>query len=327
MKTRLNTKKRIIIAYYSALLLFTVYAVLDVFVIKHTYQADVSKAAVNPVKVAADEGGSKEPENIITSDEISEISDDDEPLNMTKNEEFDYSYSDDDISIAISNYRAFDTEVFIADVTISSPDLMKTAFAEDAYGKNIVQPTSEQAEDNGAILAINGDYYGARETGYVARNGVLYSDKPSDVDALAVYSDGSMEVIRQDERSAEDLMEKGAMHLFSFGPGLISDGTVTVRKEQDVNVVGQHHPRTSIGMIEKNHYIFLVADGRFDNNVGLTLYQMATILQSFGVKCAYNLDGGGSSTLWFQGSILNHPTSKGDEIQERAVSDIVYIGR
>lgn len=45
-----------------------------------------------------------------------------------------------------------------------------------------------------------------------------------------------------------------------------------------------------------------------------------------GVKTAYNLDGGGSSTLYFNGQVINKPTTGGNKISERAVSDIVYIG-
>ena len=47
-------------------------------------------------------------------------------------------------------------------------------------------------------------------------------------------------------------------------------------------------------------------------------------MQSLGVKTAYNLDGGGSSTMVFNGQLVNKPTTTG-RISERGVSDIVYI--
>lgn len=46
-----------------------------------------------------------------------------------------------------------------------------------------------------------------------------------------------------------------------------------------------------------------------------------------GCQCAYNLDGGGSSTMWFMGDVVNNPTTNGNSISERKVSDIVYIGQ
>ena len=44
------------------------------------------------------------------------------------------------------------------------------------------------------------------------------------------------------------------------------------------------------------------------------------------LKDAYNLDGGGSSVMIFNGKIINKPTSNGEDIRERSSSDIVYIG-
>ena len=50
-------------------------------------------------------------------------------------------------------------------------------------------------------------------------------------------------------------------------------------------------------------------------------------MKGLGCVTAYNLDGGGSSTMWFNGKVLNRPTTFGDTIAERSVSDIVYIGK
>ena len=71
--------------------------------------------------------------------------------------------------------------------------------------------------------------------------------------------------------------------------------------------------------------MFVVSDGRTDESEGLSLYELATFMQGLGVKEAYNLDGGGSSTMYFNGEVINNPTSNG-KIKEREVSDIVYIG-
>ena len=69
----------------------------------------------------------------------------------------------------------------------------------------------------------------------------------------------------------------------------------------------------------------MVSDGRTDESEGLSLYELATFMESLGVKAAYNLDGGGSSTMYFNGKVINNPTTNG-KIKEREVSDIVYIG-
>ena len=86
------------------------------------------------------------------------------------------------------------------------------------------------------------------------------------------------------------------------------------------------NPRTAIGMIAPLHYVFVVADGRTAESAGLSLRALAEFMQSLGVQTAYNLDGGGSSTMVFQGAVVNNPTTNGGRIKERSVSDIVYIG-
>ena len=86
------------------------------------------------------------------------------------------------------------------------------------------------------------------------------------------------------------------------------------------------NPRTAIGVIDDLHYVFVVSDGRTSESEGLTLYQLANFMQNLGVKTAYNLDGGGSSTMYFNGQVINNPTTNGNKISERSVSDIVYIG-
>lgn len=77
-------------------------------------------------------------------------------------------------------------------IVLSSPEYLQTVFAQNAYGHNVTEKTSEIAERAGAILAINGDYYGVQEEGYVLRNGVLYRSTAAygQVD-LVIYNDGA----------------------------------------------------------------------------------------------------------------------------------------
>ena len=70
----------------------------------------------------------------------------------------------------------------------------------------------------------------------------------------------------------------------------------------------------------------VVSDGRTTESPGLTLYELACFMKELGVVTAYNLDGGGSSTMYYDGSVVNNPTTNGKKISEREVSDIVYIG-
>ncbi|HRX08506.1 MAG TPA: phosphodiester glycosidase family protein, partial [Candidatus Limiplasma sp.] len=182
----------------------------------------------------------------------------------------------------------------------------------------------EMAENNHAILAINGDYYGFRNDGYVIRNGVLYRDVAGNRQDLVIDADGNFYIIEESEISAQELLAAGAWQVLSFGPALINNGVIAVSYNSEVNQSMTSNPRTAIGQVSALHYIVIVSDGRTSQSDGLTLYALATLMKDLGCTVAYNLDGGGSSTLWFNGEVINNPTD-GRSDGERKVSDIVYF--
>ena len=122
------------------------------------------------------------------------------------------------------------------------------------------------------------------------------------------------------------VVDDGVWQAFSFGPALLIDGEISVTENEETGKAMASNPRTAIGVIDDLHYLFVVSDGRTEESEGLSLYELAAFMQQLGAETAYNLDGGGSSTMVFNGEIINNPTSGGNRIKERKVSDIVYIG-
>ena len=242
----------------------------------------------------------------------------------------DTSYNNGEVSIEIRYMRTLYTDIYIADVVIDDPAYLKTALAEGSFGRNLTDTTSSMAEQNDAILAINGDYYGFRDTGYVIRNGYLYRSVPAkdpNQEDLVLYENGAVDIVREADLTAEEIWDSGAEDIFSFGPGLVIDGEISVVEGEEVKRAQVTNPRTAFGVISPLHYLFVVSDGRTDESVGLSLLELAHLMKDLGCVTAYNLDGGGSSTMWFNGKVLNHPTTFGDTIAERGISDIVYISK
>ena len=239
----------------------------------------------------------------------------------------DFGYQDDNITLTLSEYREYDTQIYVADVQLSSAQYLKAGFANDTYGRNITAPTSEIAELKQAIFAVNGDFYGAHNRGYVIRNGVLYRDVPRDeTELLCIMSDGSFFFTDSTKITAQELMDMGTWQCFMFGPVLFDEGAIQVSETEEVARSLASNPRTAIGIVGDLHYVFVVSDGRTQESAGLSLYQLADFMDRLGAYKAYNLDGGGSSTMIFNGNIINVPTNTGRTIEERSVSDIVYIG-
>lgn len=287
------------IAYSLALIAFTGYLAVDTFAISRVYTVVETEQSNTDNSSSCD--------NVVSTQT---------------------AYSDDNVTISLTEYREYDTSIYVADVQVSSPEYLKTALAQNAYGRNVTEKTSEMAQNNNAILAINGDYYGAQESGYVIRNGVIYRDTVSaGQEDLVIYQDGSLDIVQEDAVTAQELLDNGAQQVLSFGPALLENSTISVSQSEEVGKAKASNPRTAIGMLDDLHYVFVVSDGRTSESAGLSLYQMAKFMQSLGAKTAYNLDGGGSSAMYFNGKIVNNPTTNGNTIQERSVSDIVYIGQ
>jgi hypothetical protein len=245
------------------------------------------------------------------------------------------SYSSDGADVKISTVVTGSgnstVTYYVADVTLTDATVLQSAFANNEFGTNIVEDTSDIAADNNAIFAINGDYYGFRDTGIVIRNGVVYRDEGAR-QGLAFYRDGTVKVYDETGTTAEQLVADGVWNTLSFGPAVLEDGQV-VDGIEDVEVdtnVGNHsiqgeQPRTAVGVVGTNHLVFVVVDGRSPGySAGVTMTGLADIMQGLGATTAYNLDGGGSSTMYFNGQLVNDPLGQG---KERGTSDILYIGK
>jgi exopolysaccharide biosynthesis protein len=218
---------------------------------------------------------------------------------------------------------------YVADLVLGAATDLRSAFADDSFGQNIVQTTSEIAEANDALFAVNGDYYGFRDTGIVIRNGVVYRDEGAR-EGLAFYTDGTVAVYDETTTTAEQLVADGVWNTLSFGPALLVGGTVVDgldSVEVDTNV-GNHsiqgdQPRTAIGVVDANHLVLVVVDGRSPGySAGVTLTELAQIFADLGCTTAYNIDGGGSSTMYYDGALVNDPLGRG---RERGTSDILYV--
>lgn len=312
---KLKVKFRVInFIFYILLISCSIFVILDTFVIPHESNLTSNSNKNEEILSNNDTGDSSDEneEDYINNSSVATITDN--------------SYKDENISIKITTERSNNTTYYVADISLSDSKYLKTALANDTYGRNIKETTSKMAENNNAIFAINGDYYGFRDYGYVIRNGVLYRETANeDNDALVIDNDGNFSIVNESELSAKELLNKGAWQVLSFGPALIENREVVVGKNDEVSQAKTSNPRTAIGQVDELHYIVIVADGRTSESEGLSLYELAQVMKEYNCTTAYNLDGGGSSTMYFNGEVINNPTS-GRSIGERSVSDIVYIG-
>lgn len=211
---------------------------------------------------------------------------------------------------------------YVADVYVSTIHAVRTAFADNMYGKNIRNFVSSMAKENGAILAISGDSYGESDNACVIRNGVLYHSDPGTSDVCVLFRDGVMKTYAAAQFDAETVMQQGAWQAWTFGPALLDGNGGILSAFHSTEYLNKVNPRAAIGYVAPGHYILVVVDGRQEGySAGVTMNQLAALMQEEGCLTAYNLDGGKSAVMVYNGKQVSRPIGAG-----RTISDIIYIG-
>lgn len=239
---------------------------------------------------------------------------------IKKSEYEKWNYERDDLKINIQKVSKNNNTMYVANIHLANPDKLCSEFAFDNHEKAISgkEKTSSIAARHNAIFAVNGDAFGFSPKRTLIRNGQIYnSASPSYLGYMAIRKDGLLKTYEKDI-TIDKMMKDGVKDVYSFGPVLVDKG-----KRTEVAVKSAIHPRTAIGQKSANDYIVIVWDGRQPGySIGVDYPEMAQEFIDRGCKFAFNLDGGGSSTMYFKGRVINKPS---DGAGERPISDILYI--
>ena len=222
------------------------------------------------------------------------------------------SYSSPDISITVTEETYGRATYYLADIYVRDITCFQTALAGNTYGSGYRDSIEDMADLANALLAVNGDYYGNTNEGVVIRNGVIYRANDTSCDVCVLYYDGTMRVTPGSSFSVEDAVADGAWQAWTFGPALLdTDGSVLTSFSSTGRIIAAN-PRTAIGYYEPGHYCLVVVDGRGES-AGLTLPDLSQLFHDLGCTAAYNLDGGNSSIMVWNGETINDPSGGGRE--------------
>lgn len=198
------------------------------------------------------------------------------------------------------------------------------------FVQNIERDPAQRHRDRGdaaetalmhhVVFAVNGDYYTYRmgsknghPVGIEIRNGEIYFDSQytekteffPNLDTLAFYRDGRVDVHHSYELKPKEYLDAGAYNVYSFGPFLVRGGALSewVQAPEKTNA---KNPRHAFGMIEPGHYMDIMCEGRLGSrSEGVTMYQLALMAKKAGLTEALNLDGGQTAVVVFMGKQLN----------------------
>ncbi len=209
---------------------------------------------------------------------------------------------------------------------IPDPRRIQVATAPQLNEKG--ETTSNIARLNGAVAAINGGGFhdpngtgtGRSPYGFILHDGeyVIGKDVGPDeeVDFIGFTKSGNLIAGTYNKR---ELKEMGAKEGLTFGPPLIVNGKKMITDGDGGWGIG---PRTAIAQKKDGTVLFLVIDGRQAYSAGATLRDVQDILYQEGAVIAANLDGGSSTTLYYNGKTVNKPA---DLLGERMIPTVFIV--
>lgn len=231
-------------------------------------------------------------------------------------------YQDESITVVTYQERVNYTIYSVAEVTIADASQLRTAIAGTPSSPARSKMGSLAGRVN-AVVAIDGDYYADRKGAYAVRQGQLLSDSfASDLDLLVIDYNGDFHCIFAQNKEEEIARLEGQIYqCLSFGPVLIRDGEKIDYPADYQFGLDYLNPRAGIGQLGERKYLLVVASGRLDNSMSITAATLRDYMYEKGCVQAYNVDGGASAEMVFDGKSYSPLTPSG----ERGLYDIIYF--
>lgn len=247
------------------------------------------------------------------------------------------SVSSSDSSIQIKKVSSENGKFSGQLLIIHNPKKVKIGYSSKLGTQG--EKTSQIAKNNNAIAAINGGGFqdkganstqlwtgtGAFPIGIIISKGkVVYpkdgNNNEKQPGVAGLTRDGKLVV---GNYSINELLSKNVTEAINFGPNLIINGVAQNRDENGNSIDSQGaQPRTAIGQRKDGAILLLVIDGRQGLQMGASIRDVQQIMLSEKAYNAVNLDGGASTTMYYNGHVANNPC---DKFGERTVSTAIYV--
>ncbi len=273
-------------------------------------------ANITPLPVDLSAGYVSNPEGYIAADEENGVL---------------QGYQDESLTVTVERVQVDDCTFNVARVKIAHPSQLRTGLANEKGTKN--NKISTMAKNHNAVVAIGGDFFADAKNGYIVRQYKEFRKSPKSVyDMLLVDNNGDFHIVlRSDPEELKALLTSETLtfpNIFNFGPALIKDGVLLESPQYYVDNGNRYNirrpePRSAIGQLGELEYMLIVVDGKKTSKSrgGITTDELAQWMFEQGCVQAYNLDGGNSALMWFNGENYSNKAVK----NERAVSDFIYI--
>jgi len=205
---------------------------------------------------------------------------------------------------------------YVADIYVQNIEDLRSALSRGAI--KTTEPMRGLAQSVDALIAIAGDFSAHRKTGLCVRDGITYrSTFDTALDVGVLTKDGVLEIYEAGAYTAEHIAAREPWQVWTFGPNLLDEGGKA--QEKFDSAIARRNPRAVLGYYEPGHYCFVLVRGRVKASKGLTLAQLSQLMEQLGCVSAFNLDGGQTAQLYWDGKLYKASNSA------RQVNDIVYL--
>ena len=306
-------------------------ALSDVAYIRKRYSIP-EDAAVAPVPNAANFGETTDPA-LITAliEKSSELLEGQEmiwnpDIEIIEGSTIKY-YCDETILAIVWKERVGRTACTFSEIRIADASQFRRHLAGDEYASSIQLKASDMAKTVNAVVAMNGDFYAFRQTGVIVYDRKLYRFDPTRLDTCFWTSSGNMifshigELTTREE-TEQFIADNDILFSTSFGPILVENGELYYTATYAAGEVNDIYARAAIGMTDDLHYLLMVTStdgGSYVN--GMTVMDSARLMLEKGCYQAYELDGGQTATIVYNGEPANGIVYG----YERTMSDIIYF--
>ena len=243
-----------------------------------------------------------------------------DPANFTEE-----TYEDETISVSMEHVWVGQARFSVARVKIVDPSQLRTE-VEKPYSTQQSNLVANMGARQNAVVAIGGDNYKGGKVGYILRMGrEMRKAKAGTRDALFIDANGDFTILKAPSNEEVTAMLEGEtpiVNAFNFGPALVIDGELqAIDGKYSIGNIGRLEPRCAIGQLGPLEYMLIVVDGRGqEGSEGCTGEVLAQYMYEQGCVQAYNLDGGNSADMYFNGEVYSH-----QKTQPRSLSDIIYF--
>ncbi len=235
-------------------------------------------------------------------------------------------YTDASITLSLETREMEGNVLRLATIAIQDPSQLRTATAGKPSSSRVAL-ISSMAEKNNAVIALNANYLSNDpvKTSFEYRMGEKVRSKLNRTkDLLIIDENGDFNLFiksNKDQVAAFQDSGRKIINAFTFGPALVKDGELlTLDPDYGYNPHGKE-PRMAIGQLGPLNYIIVLVEGRTKDAEGMTHGELAALMFDLGCTQAFNLDGGNSATLIFNGEYYQSKSKS----NERAQSDMIYF--